>query len=437
MIMVEGIKKSKREEFQDKIRIFKKNEEAVLDILALYQFMITNGDMQSLVGVNLAEKVIADLENPEVDISYKGESGWDFYCTLNDRRFKLEEEYQKYEECSDLKIQNSYKKSYCFHNLFNNSNYEKMRKAKFNLIYELFMRSPDLANEFLISDISLDIRLEMFVDLLRKACDNPRMMKVLFKFNSNDLSRTSIEKIEEKKQELLGAFRNGKCASYNVDEFLMDVIRENKFDLINSLQKSDLFDFNPIYGKFVSDSDSELDGKVISTVAIICNYDSKRRLDSFRDLYQSSGYNEIPESIRDNNDVLILKILKYFDLSDFVRLPNFRITETKLEIIIKRVREYYEATGSYSDYDRKQIIDAIIRKSKNRKELKQALQYVKRFEEETNFEKEEALELAEQVALEEKRKEFSTMLFRLNETLQETVPGKVLLKNLDFEKKDK
>ena len=82
-IVDEKAKVDKREELKEKIRLFKKNEEAVYDILALYQFLITNGDMNSLIGVILAEKVLADLKDIEVEVSYKANSIQDFYAKID------------------------------------------------------------------------------------------------------------------------------------------------------------------------------------------------------------------------------------------------------------------------------------------------------------------------------------------------------------------
>lgn len=169
--------------------------------------------------------------------------------------------------------------------------------------------------------------------------------------------------------------------------------------------------------------------------------DKDKKLDNFRKLYESDTYKKVTEEIRNNDDYAILELLRYDDIEALISLPNFRLTQEKLDLIIRRYRLnhqkyncYYEENKNKANKQREKIIGIIIHKAKNKEEYKEILEYVKYFAEHTDLEKERLAEIQNKKDLAEARTNFSTMLYNFNEYLQETEPGRKLIKNIDFEK---
>lgn len=378
--MVEERKKTKLEEFEEQIRIFKKNEEAIYDMLALYQFLVNEGDIHSLIGTTLAEKVIKDLEDPDVDTSYKDSTVKEFYDKTD--IYPLLSKYRNVEECKELydSFNESYKKSYCFDNMYRNLPWNE----KFNLIVEIAKNSDfgssEWAYEFLISDISLETRLEMFSDILSYG-QFIKIKDFIKNEKTSRLNRTSKEKIEEKRQELLTVF-NIEEASYVVRDFLNDLLKKRNFNMINSLQDS-VFDFNGYL--FAYNGYTEMHVDCVSTIGAILWYSDERNLDNFRKLYESDSYRNVSEEIRNNDDYVALHFLPLYQIIKLIKLPNFKLTHEKLDLIIKKFKD----TCLVIDDSRKEeVIDAIIHKVKDEEDYEQILEYAKYFSENVDFEKE-------------------------------------------------
>ena len=72
---METIEKSNDlDNLEEDLRIFRKNETAVYDMISLYEFLSSNKDSYNLIEITLVEKVIKDLEDHDVIIPYKAES---------------------------------------------------------------------------------------------------------------------------------------------------------------------------------------------------------------------------------------------------------------------------------------------------------------------------------------------------------------------------
>ena len=99
-----------------------------------------------------------------------------------------------------------------------------------------------------------------------------------------------------------------------------------------------------------------------------------------------------------------------------------------------------EISNKYNiKYYRNDIADTLIRKARNKKEYKEYNKYVSEFLDKTDYQKilyeryiEELYKEQELNKLKLKRKVLSTLLYNLNEKLQEEVPGKTKIKNIKF-----
>jgi len=427
MFTVNPKKTSTKDILEDNIKEFKKNEEAVYDMLALYQFLLDEGNMKSFIGVTLLEKVIKDLEDPEVTVSYKARTVNEFYHKADGYPILRElRNYKNIEGCKELydSFYESYKRDYTF-NQIHNMPWNK----PFNLIIEIAKNDNaygDWTYEFLISDIPLETRLEMFMDVLNSE-QFYKIRDFLTKKEKSNLNRTNKEKIEEKRKELVAAIKNNKEVSKTIGNYLISQIKNRNFGLIKSLQDT-VFDFNSYIFK-----DFYQIGYESSAIVPIVWFSREKKVDDFKILYESDSYKNIPENIRNNDDYVAIEYLSMDEIIEFIKLRNFRITPENLVLIINKFRNYYKQDiNSTYKYMKTQIIDAIIRKAKNKEEYKQMLEYVKYFVANTDFEKEELDELQKQQLLQNARTNLSTVLYNLNEQLQETEPGRKLLKNINF-----
>lgn len=220
-------------------------------------------------------------------------------------------------------------------------------------------------------------------------------------------------------------------------DFLLDSITNKNFDILTSLQDR-VFDFNSFYFKYYCKTLGK--DVTVSTVAAISQETGS--LGHFKELYQSDSYQKLPEEVRTNNDYIILEHINELNLMELISLSNFKVTDEKLDIIIKKTRESYETMYSfhYEEY-RDNIWHSILYKSTNKKEYKDNADYAKRFLEETNIEKEKKEERSQQVKederLEQKRSELSNLLFMLNDAALEGVPAKTKIENIQFKVKAK
>lgn len=416
---VEVKKQTKLEEFQEEIRLFRKYEEVVYHMIVLYEYLLNPYDMHSELGNDLIMQVIHDMEEATVLIPYKGDINvTDIIEEVIGRHYSLVCKYNDFEECRDLASQvrithKDYFKSLLVRNQNMNNEQLKSRKFRykpkpsFNLIHEVLVRSTSWATHFLVSDISLDIRLEMFNDILKDFISQDKYYYVVkfLKFEDYNYSGMDSKLMKEKWRELLNAFtRDNDKFRY----FFESLLEHERYDIINELQ-DDVFDFNSFYWSY-NFSGSDFNGIMISTVGAMCSDPEYNKLEYFKKLYQSDSYLQVDENARYGNDLMILEFLQEEDLVEFIGLSNFELEGIKIDRLAKRILDK-QIEFNRNDFDlRNSIRIALVRKMKNKKN-KYKFDYATMFMEKSDFEK------------------------GIDKTLEEKEnSGKSLIKNFEFPK---
>ena len=122
---------------------------------------------------------------------------------------------------------------------------------------------------------------------------------------------------------------------------------------------------------------------------------------------------------------------------------DFKLTEDLVTNFTDKAAKYIDHIawdGGIEGY-RNDVSDLLIRKASNKKEYKEYKKYVNDFLDKTDYskimeerQKEIEKKQQEQQLLNAKRSELSTLLYNLNDKLQEEVPGKTRIKNIKLKK---
>lgn len=417
------------ENMQEEIRIFKKNEQSIYDLLALYQYISEKQEedqnINDIIGVTLLDKVISNFEDPEVNVRYRFRNINEIINTINNYFYEIFKKYNCY-ECLDLK--NNFNISYK-ENTIHKSLISQNKSKDIDLIQLLVSKTAtdSLINDFLASNIPFDVRLEMFSDML--ACKEANIPWILS--SNSSLGRANSNKVIEKKKELIQAFNDGKCKSYDIASLFYRLLGENHIDTINYLQDN-YFDFNQIYVDIPTSVSMKI-SKISAVVLLTYETQSTKKIEK---LYESKNYLRLDKEVRENNDLYILNGLKTTDdLCQFITLSNFEVTEEKIKILAKRYIDFQKEMGfSYYKYSRNRVKNIIIRKAKNKTEYKKYLEYADIFMEDSDYNQFLQNEAQEQERLNNARNELLIRLYNMNDSLQEQVPGKTHIKDLKFRK---
>lgn len=439
MEMVE--EKSSLKCLQEEVRVFRKNEEAMYDILALYELLVKDTDIHNLVGVTLVEKVIHDLEDPEVTVPVRADSIYAFLKELDNKFYDILNRYKNMEECKEYcdSFNTSYKETIASRDI--SELFYRREIPSFNLIRDLFRNSSQFVYKFLVSEISFSTRLDMFAYVLGgyRFGEFPTFLQGPTR---EYLSHEEYQKSSSKIQEIVEAFNHNNCEICRVSTLIGRLVEDEEYGLIEQLQDYGI-DFNPCYFKYGSKTEPNLDGKYISTVGAIFN--SRESLSSIKDLYEADSYLNVEKTVRRNNDLLILGRISSLELCEFIKLSHFGVTEEKIRFLatsqMQTIEDYtvseLNSVKNHFKKENQEIADTIIRKSKNKEEYKKMMKYSNLFMELTDIEKEiarkkEMAQIQEECMLKQKRQELSTLFYNMNEYAQENVPARVLVKNITF-----
>ena len=180
----------------------------------------------------------------------------------------------------------------------------------------------------------------------------------------------------------------------------------------------------------------------------LCPFLGVQYLDNFKKFYQLKDYNNVPENIRANDDSLILDWLAIEEIPSFIALTNYKTSIADIECIGKRVLREQRRHGEINKELVEQIKSAIIHKAKDKKEYKTYCELAEMFENIADYEaymrqrekereEKRRLKAQEERELLNARYNFILRLSNMNESLQEQVPGKKVIKELVFQKEDK
>ena len=425
---------------QEEIRIFRKNEEATYDMLALYGVLLQDSPLCDLAILTLTEKVINDFEDSEVTVPFFAKNVEAFIEFKSDELYRILKKYQDIDECKETcaAFFGCYKEGISQNFIMKNGLLKKT--DPFNILTMLLSKNPGFVYKLLVSDISFPIRFAMFDILMKNISRN--LLWFLEEGNGKRIeyiTKEDQEKLPQKKQKLIDTFyRNGSVRA--LSEFL---INKEMYTSINHFLEFGM-NVNRCYWDCTV-APSFLVGETISTVGYL--FKKTHSLSTIEKLYADECYLQIGGTARDNNDLLILYYIKLRDILNFIKWSHFVVTEDKIRLIAMRL---FESIKSYDSSllkngrdDFKMLVESIlgviVHKAKNNEEYKLMSEYAELLRNLTDIdsliakrEKEEQLAIQEQELREQKRKELTAILRKMNDYAQENVPGKRLVKDVEF-----
>lgn len=443
--------KKTKEELEREIEVYKKNNKALCDMMTLYSYCVIPDKSFDLGSFLILDEVIEDLEDPDVIVPFYGESIEAMFNQDSERNYKLYHEAIESGYFKDSDDEFIFREDYRTHRIntyFKNHLKEEEMNNPFDLISYLCRDSVDFISELLCSNIRMSRKTVILARVLNYFVRHEyksRFEHVLdTKGAGMDLSRTIYTDKEKKIAELLAAFKKEMDRKPEEKNSLLKIILNKRrtasyypIDWICYLQDNNIVDFMTIRSKSYVDGQEKLTS--------ICSLLKPYHLENFKKFYESEGYKNIREEIRFNDDTYILENLDVDDIAEFISLPNYQTNIHDIDIIGKRVFD----SQLDDDKIKQDLIDeityAIIHKAKNKKEYAVYRELVARFEKLADYasykiQQENALEqqrFEEERAAQELQNAYQNLymrLYNMNESLQEQVPAKKVIKELTFVK---
>lgn len=425
-----------KKELEKEIEIFKKNEETVYDLLALYEHLTSTKKTlkDSFLLCLLVDKLIQDWKDPDVVFIPLEEDGpFQILENLCNEYLDVKEDL---EQVPDVELEEEFSLS------------EKKEQA-LDMLRSLSWRVNDIgelsfsdlclndssfsvAVELLLSDISFQRRLMLFELMCQKGVKkrNLEFLEYFFDQDSRGLKRRKKDEVIEKKKALFDAFVNDE-GSYSFSEFIDELKDQKMYSWFVHFQKMGID-----VSRYCWDSSSLELKRECGDVSIVSFIAKEKYLYPFRCLYEDPSYQKLPARIRKNNDLAIVQQLQFSDLLNFIELPNFQITMDLVPVIMDRICEQ-EKILPRPDFKIFVMERLVARRenASNPKEYRRLSHVLTAIEEAPDcFDEIRKLEQEKQKLI-QKRQEVVGKLSDLNEILQDQVPGKRIIKNLEFHKK--
>ena len=425
-----------KKELDKEIEVFKKNEETVYDLLALYEHLTSTKKplKDSFLLCLLVDKLIQDWKDSDVVFFPLEEDGpFQILENLCNEYLEVKEDL---EQVPDVELEEEFSLS------------EKKEQA-LDMLRSLSWRVNDVgelsfsdlclddssffvAVELLLSDISFQRRLMLFELMCQKGVKKRELefLEYFFDQDSRGLKRRKKEEVIEKKKALFDAFVNDE-GSYSFSEFIDELKDQKMYSWFVRFQKMGI-DVNG----YCWDSSSLKLKRECGDVSIVSFIAKEKYLYPFRCLYEDPSYQKLPARIRKNNDLAIVQQLQFSDLLNFIELPNFQITMDLVPVIMDRICEQ-EKILPRPDFKIFVMERLVARRenASNPKEYRRLSHVLTAIEEAPDcFDEIRKLEQEKQKLI-QKRQEVVGKLSDLNEILQDQVPGKRIIKNLEFHKK--
>ena len=425
-----------KKELEKEIEIFKKNEETVYDLLALYEHLTSTKKplKDSFLLCLLVDKLIQDWKDPDVVFIPLEEDGpFQILENLCNEYLDVKEDL---EHVPDVELEEEFSLS------------EKKEQA-LDMLRSLSWRVNDIgelsfsdlclddssfsvAVELLLSDISFQRRLMLFELMCQKGVKkrNLEFLEYFFDQDSRGLKRRKKDEVIEKKKALFDAFVNDE-GSYSFSEFIDELKDQKMYSWFVHFQKMGID-----VSRYCWDSSSLELERECGDVSIVSFIAKEKYLYPFRCLYEDPSYQKLPARIRKNNDLAIVQQLQFSDLLNFIELPNFQITMDLVPVIMDRICEQ-EKILPRPDFKIfvMERLAARRENASNPKEYRRLSHVLTAIEEAPDcFDEIRKLEQEKQKLI-QKRQEVVGKLSDLNEILQDQVPGKRIIKNLEFHKK--
>ena len=425
-----------KKELDKEIEVFKKNEETVYDLLALYEHLTSTKKplKDSFLLCLLVDKLIQDWKDSDVVFFPLEEDGpFQILENLCNEYLEVKEDL---EQVPDVELEEEFSLS------------EKKEQA-LDMLRSLSWRVNDVgelsfsdlclddssffvAVELLLSDISFQRRLMLFELMCQKGVKkrNLEFLEYFFDQDSRGLKRRKKDEVIEKKKALFDAFVNDE-GSYSFSEFIDELKDQKMYSWFVHFQKMGID-----VSRYCWDSSSLKLKRECGDVSIVSFIAKEKYLYPFRCLYEDPSYQKLPARIRKNNDLAIVQQLQFSDLLNFIELPNFQITMDLVPVIMDRICEQ-EKILPRPDFKIFVMERLVARRenASNPKEYRRLSHVLTAIEEAPDcFDEIRKLEQEKQKLI-QKRQEVVGKLSDLNEILQDQVPGKRIIKNLEFHKK--
>ena len=431
-----------KKELEKEIEIFKKNEETVYDLLALYEHLTSTKKplKDSFLLCLLVDKLIQDWKDPDVTfLPLEADGPFQILENLRNEYLKVKE---KLEHVPDLELEEEFslsEKREQALDMLRSLSWRVNGTGGINAIGKLSFSdlclddsSFPVAVELLLSDISFQRRLMLFELMCQKGVNkqNLEFLEYFFDQDSRGLKRRKKDEVIEKKKALFDAFVNDE-GSYSFSEFIDDLKTNKMYSWIVTLHKKGI-DVN----QYCWDSSSLELERECGDVSIVSFIAKEKYLYPFRYLYEDPNYQKLPAGIRKNNDLAIVQQLQFSDLLNFIDLPSFQMTMDLVPAIMDRICEQ-ERVLPRPDFKIFVMERLATRKenASNPKEYRRLSNVLTAIEEAPDcFDKIRKLEQEKQKLI-QARQEVVRKLSDLNEILQDQVPGKRIIKNLEFHKK--
>lgn len=412
-----------KREIKEKIRIWEKNRQALFDLAGLLYILKTNKN-ESVTSAGLFYRVLNNLEDPEITISYEGVS------LLKTNRELSREIEQLAKQYSDVlpEVKKYFRKVRSKNidgHLFNsyvvdeNGNNTHWYDKPYNLIDSLISTNQiKWMKELLVSTIESNCRVEMLdrviksdkIDLNRLMNDENYFPDSIYpEIWDNDDYRDAKRNLKDIINELMFLWVYVKVFDDTEENKIARRIVSNNLAF---LQKNNIIDF-------VKELSYNTDYGIVAVPAAILM--KKDGIYYIGDFYDTESYQKLSPRIRKNTDkFLIHNIIERSctDIDVLIKLKNFKVTDENIQEIIQALSNRHD---NVPDWLIDKICRAIEKKPQTPKEYRKAKQYTAQIRDSFDSQK-----------LEQQREELLLRLMNMNESLQEQVPGKKKIKDLHF-----
>jgi len=409
-------------ELKDKIRIWQKNEQALMDMSGLLYILRTNIS-SGISGAALFFRVLNNLQDPEITIGYKGKSLYSELQRLNKEIDALATEYSEilsdankyFKSIRSMNI-DGYFYDYRSRLLDENENQIRWYENSYSLIESLIKADQiKWIRELLSSNISSNCRVVMLDEIIRSNAIS--LNALVADRNYPDSIYPAVwalaDEEEEKKKliETVNELFKMWVQSTVKGDVEYEIVKALTMENLKFLQTNGWLDF-------VSDLtyNSRL-GTVATPAQIYCK--NKDGIYHFGTFYDTESYQKLSPEIKKRTDkFLIHHIVKYecAEVDRLIGLKNFKVTDENIQEIILALSEY-----QVCEWQIKKICDAIEKKATTPKEYRKFQQYIQKIRNALDPE-----ELARQ------RQELVLRLRNMKESLEEQVPGKMKIKDIRF-----
>ena len=412
------MEKNIMEEFEKDMALYRKYEETIRCIGALMSYsasVINKTDYTRDIFDYFMEKVITNLEDERISINidYKGDYRR-LIGRLNNYSITL---YDKYKKNVDTELLSELSRNVRFSSI---TDYDLVRATN------ECCTTNDWDKEMLYSNMPLKMRKEIFLDTVGRAGKYApkRAMNLLNPEGSGDGYPKKLSGEENKRNNL-----KLLLASMDMDGvFKSEVMNQLGSDTVFALQREKIIDFT--YHFAIYDAIYICDGFNINSYGLIEPIFSK-------------VYNNLTSEEKTRLIIHMINMIDPTDLGSTIfklmRLDfkfNQEIIDAMANLTVKAFENYAPDWYTYIQpiEIRELVAYKLLRKATNKKEYKKYLEYYRDFLEKTDVDKKLIEQEEKENQLQTKRQEFTSLIYNLNDKLQETTPGKRLLKEIDFKK---